>query len=91
MRTDVHLRNSKRAIIIDTKYYVSALQERFGKQTIYSSNLYQIFAYLKNAEKLGEIYKTAEGILLYPTVGYSVDAQVTLQGHWSALSKVVQG
>jgi 5-methylcytosine-specific restriction enzyme subunit McrC len=81
MRTDIHLRNAERAIIVDTKYYLSALQERFGKQTVHSSNLYQIFAYLKNAERLGEIYKTAEGILLYPTVGYSVDAQVTLQGH----------
>lgn len=48
MRTDIHLENADRHIIIDTKYYYDALQPHHGKRSLRSENLYQLFSYLKN-------------------------------------------
>ncbi|MDQ3521389.1 MAG: hypothetical protein M3434_03495 [Gemmatimonadota bacterium] len=81
MKTDVFLESAKRRIIIDTKYYVRALQVSCGTESFDSGNLYQLFAYLKNAHSLGPAYQTVEGLLLYPQVGNPLDATVKLQGH----------
>lgn len=81
MRTDIHLANMDRHIIIDTKYYVEALQIHYDKKSIRSENLYQLFSYLKNAEALGDGYNDVEGILLYPAVGERLAFSADLQGH----------
>ena len=81
MRTDIHLRSDSRNLIIDTKYYAEALQEHFGKRSIRSENLYQLFSYLKNAEGKGPEYLKTEGVLLYPTVHESIDAHFVIHGH----------
>ena len=81
MRTDIHLENATRRIIIDTKYYSEALQTRYEKRSLRSENLYQLFAYLKNSEAKGREYENAEGILLYPAVGEKVDFRAEIQGH----------
>lgn len=81
MRTDVHLRGNQRNIIIDTKYYGDAFQEHFGKVSIRSENLYQLFSYVKNAEAHGSEYSNVEGMLLYPAVDESIDARFVIQGH----------
>lgn len=81
MRTDIFLRSPTRRIIIDTKYYREALQERFGSTSFRSENLYQLFAYLKNAEALSPDFAAAEGMLLYPTVDKKINAKYQIQGH----------
>jgi 5-methylcytosine-specific restriction enzyme subunit McrC len=81
MRTDIFLTSPSRHIIIDTKYYAEALQERFGTSTFRSENLYQLFAYLKNAEVRGPDFASAEGMLLYPATGERIDARYRMQGH----------
>ncbi len=81
MRTDIFLRAPQRQIIIDTKYYMEALQERFGVKTIRSENLYQLYSYLKNAEARGPEFAMTEGMLLYPAVDYQIDARYRVQGH----------
>lgn len=81
MRTDIFLRSPHRQIIIDTKYYLEALQERFGAKSFRSENLYQLFAYLKNAEARGPAFAATEGILLYPAVDHHIDARYSIQGH----------
>ncbi|MCJ1962075.1 5-methylcytosine-specific restriction endonuclease system specificity protein McrC [Novosphingobium mangrovi (ex Hu et al. 2023)] len=81
MRTDIFLSSPTRRIIIDTKYYRDALQERFGSKTFRSENLYQLFSYLKNAEAIGPEFAGVEGMLLYPAVNHRVDAQYQIQGH----------
>ena len=81
MRTDIYLRSPTRRIIIDTKYYKEALQERYGTKSFRSDNLYQLFAYLKNAAALSPDLLNAEGMLLYPTVDQKLDAQFRIQGH----------
>lgn len=63
MNTDVTLELSDRKLIIDAKYYSHTLQENFGKQTIHSGNLYQIYAYVTNEDKKHE--GNVDGILLY--------------------------
>jgi 5-methylcytosine-specific restriction enzyme subunit McrC len=68
MLTDVTLASPSRKIIIDCKFYQNALIERFGKEKLHSSNLYQIFAYVKNQRCVAG-WEECEGLLLYPTVG----------------------
>lgn len=81
MKTDISLRNKNRTIIVDTKYYQSALQERFGTKRLHSENLYQIFAYLKNLEKNGRPDESAQGILLYPTTTEHFDVKFRAGTH----------
>lgn len=81
MTTDIFLSSPDRKIIIDTKYYSSALSEHHGKHSLTSSHLYQLFAYLKNARTRGPEYSQPEGILLYPAVGEAIRAKYTIQGH----------
>ena len=49
MQTDISLESASRRIIIDTKFYRDALQQRpEGSRSFRSENLYQLFSYLKN-------------------------------------------
>lgn len=68
MLTDVTLQNKRKKIIIDTKYYKEAFHTRFDKPKIDSSNLYQLFSYLKNQETDSELTLNCEGVLLYPSI-----------------------
>ena len=72
MYTDVTLRYGDEMLIIDTKYYNRTMQTHwlFGTQTLHSSNLYQIFSYVKNADsdKTGNV----SGLLLYAKTGESI-------------------
>ncbi|GAA4528839.1 5-methylcytosine-specific restriction endonuclease system specificity protein McrC [Brachybacterium paraconglomeratum] len=81
MRTDVTLRRDGRVLIIDAKYYSQTLQSRWEKETIHSGNLYQMLAYVKNADidRSGAI----SGLLLYARTGASTqpDLDVMIQGN----------
>jgi 5-methylcytosine-specific restriction enzyme subunit McrC len=81
MTTDIFLRSPDRKIIIDTKYYASALTEHHGKKSFHSDHLFQLFAYLKNARTRGAEYLTPEGVLLYPAVGERLNSRFAIQGH----------
>lgn len=81
MRTDVSLRSADRTIVIDAKYYTAAMQTNFGKDTVRSGHLYQLFAYLKNMEYDGGPKAGAEGILLYPLVDTPLSLRFSIQGH----------
>jgi 5-methylcytosine-specific restriction enzyme subunit McrC len=80
MIVDVFLQDQERKIIIDTKYYASALQSKRGSESFHSGNLYQLFSYLKNAAGRDPTFQAAEGILLYPQVQYSLNASFSIQG-----------
>lgn len=84
MRTDIVLTSptsSRRALIIDTKYYSRTLQSHHGTQSYHSANLYQLFAYLKNAQARGPEFDQAEGMLLYPTIATTLNESFSVQGH----------
>ena len=81
MKTDISITSKKRKIIIDTKYYRECLQEYYNKETIISSNLYQIFTYVKSAEAQGGSALNCEGILIYPTVRKELDLVYSIENH----------
>nr|WP_318686553.1 5-methylcytosine-specific restriction endonuclease system specificity protein McrC [uncultured Acetatifactor sp.] len=62
MQSDIMLAHSDRTLIIDAKYYSRTTQRQYDANTLHSSNLYQIFTYVKNkAAAGGEV----SGMLLY--------------------------
>lgn len=81
MNADILLESRDRVLLIDTKFYRESLQAGQYRSTFHSANLYQIFAYLKNAERRGGAFSWAEGMLLYPTVRHELDHRLELQGH----------
>lgn len=83
MQTDITLESDGRKIIIETKYYANALSSRFDGQKFNSGNLYQLYSYLRNIETKSTHSKNieAEGILLYPVVGYELNENYILGNH----------
>ncbi|MGI5951468.1 MAG: 5-methylcytosine-specific restriction endonuclease system specificity protein McrC [Brooklawnia sp.] len=82
MRTDVTLRRGERKLIIDAKYYSRSMQvTQWGKATIHSANLYQLLAYVKNADvhRDGRV----SGLLLYARTEAAPqpDLDVSIQGN----------
>lgn len=63
MNTDVTLQLGDRTLIMDAKYYTRNLQENFGKQTISSPNLYQIYTYVTNEDMTHSGH--VDGMLVY--------------------------
>jgi len=74
MKTDISLFGAEKVVIIDTKFYQDSLQtNQYGKQTQHSSNLYQIYSYVKNKDKThsGKV----KGILLYAKTDESISPE----------------
>lgn len=66
MQSDIMLSLNDKILIIDAKYYSHTTQEQYGKHTIHSHNLYQIFTYVKNKEySLVGTDHEVSGMLLY--------------------------
>lgn len=65
MQSDIVLSYKNKTLIIDAKYYEQPLQiqERYQSYTIHSSNLYQIFSYVKNKDIVHD--GSVAGMLLY--------------------------
>jgi len=64
MRSDIFLQFREKRLIIETKYYESGtMQRNFDRRKFISSNLYQIFAYVKNSDK--QATGNVAGVLLY--------------------------
>lgn len=84
MRSDVTLTRGDRTLIIDAKYYSHATQQRFGKRTIHSGNLYQIFTYVKNegARWVGRPHEVS-GMLLYAATDEDIlpDSDYVMSGN----------
>lgn len=66
MQTDIMLTYKEKVLIIDAKYYTHTTQSQFNVNTLHSSNLYQIFTYVKNKEiELSAKPHEVSGMLLY--------------------------
>lgn len=81
MMTDISLVCADRKIVIDTKFYREALQKHYGKLSLRSEHLYQMFAYMKNLKSMGKVNEKVEGILMYPSVSIHLDASYKMHGH----------
>lgn len=82
MRTDVTLRRGGRRLIIDAKYYGRSMQTSvWGKATVHSANLYQVLAYVKNADVARD--GSVSGLLLYARTDSSEqpDLDIVIQGN----------
>lgn len=81
MQTDICLRHNGKTLIIDAKYYTRTLQQRFDKYSLYSSNVYQIFTYVKNEDREGS--GNVAGLLLYAKTDEDVtpDCQFNIGGN----------
>lgn len=80
MITDVTVAWSDRKLILDCKYYQEALVSRYDAMRFRSGNLYQLNAYLTN-KAVEPGWENVEGMLLYPSNGYSFDHAFTLHGN----------
>ena len=66
MQSDITLSLGNRVLIIDAKYYAHATQVQYDRHTIHSSNLYQVFTYVKNKDaQFGDEPHEVSGMLLY--------------------------
>ena len=84
MRTDVVLDDlvAGRRIVIDTKFTGIVTSGWRRETTLRSGYLYQIYAYLRSQTGRGDpLADSADGILLHPAIGETVDEAITLQGH----------
>lgn len=80
MQSDIKLRHDNSVLIIDTKYYSSTTQFRFGSQSVHSGNLYQIFTYVKNEDaSFGDEPREVSGMLLYARTQAGVQPQQSYQ------------
>lgn len=84
MRTDVVLNHAAldRRIVIDTKFTSIVTTGWYRDETLRSSYVYQIYAYLRSQVGLGDRRADrASGLLLHPSVGAMIDETVVIQGH----------
>lgn len=66
MQSDIMLTEPGRTLIIDAKCYTRNTQIQYGRHSLHSQNLYQIFAYVKNKARQPEcVGQEVSGILLY--------------------------
>lgn len=84
MQADVILDNctTKRRIILDTKFTSILTNGWHREQSIRSGYLYQIYAYVRSQVGNGDpLADGAEGLLLHPSIGETVDDTAVIQGH----------
>jgi 5-methylcytosine-specific restriction enzyme subunit McrC len=84
MRTDIVLDHPCRArrIIIDTKFNSIVTRGWYRDKTVRSEYLYQIYAYLRSQEEIGDpLANNASGLLLHPSLGNYINESVTIQNH----------
>ena len=82
MRSDIMIEYEGKTLIIDAKYYDESLStnSRYGNKTIHSHNLYQIYTYVKNKDRLSD--KSVSGMLLYAnTDGKNPDVDYLMDGN----------
>ncbi len=66
MQTDIMLSRGSNVLIIDAKYYAHTTQTQYDTRTLHSSNLYQLFTYVKNKEaEMANTPHNVSGMLLY--------------------------
>jgi len=69
-----------RRIVIDTKFTAITKPGQYGKPTLASGYVYQIYAYLMSQDAREPDVKS-EGLMLHPAVGEHLDEEVVIQGH----------
>ena len=63
MQSDIMLKFKNKVLIIDAKFYSHTMQEKYGKKSFISANMYQIYTYVKNEDKTHS--GNVSGLILY--------------------------
>ncbi len=82
MQSDIMLKNKSgdTVLIIDAKYYTHTTQVQYDVHTLHSSNLYQIFTYVKNKDsEFGDQPHTVSGMLLYAATDEAIQPNNSYQ------------
>ena len=67
-------------LIIDAKYYTHTTQTQYDVHTVHSSNLYQIFTYVKNKDaEFGDNPHAVSGVLLYAATDETIQPDHSYQ------------
>lgn len=84
MQTDIVLKNKKKTLIIDTKFYQKNMVRRSDEFAYkqHAGNLYQIFAYVENYPR-SSLKESVDGMLLYArtTDDEQPDHHYQIKGH----------
>ena len=71
-----------RRIVIDTKFTSILTFGQYGKDTLRSGYIYQMYAYLRSQERNTDPASLdSSGVLLHPSVGEDFDESAMIQGH----------
>jgi 5-methylcytosine-specific restriction enzyme subunit McrC len=84
MRTDIILDHveDQRRVVIDTKFNSVVTRGWYREETLRSGYIYQIYAYLRSQESIGDaLAEKASGLLLHPSVGDMVNEAAVIQNH----------
>jgi len=81
MRTDTLLETTDRRIVVETKFTDALKPNQYGAAKLARNHIFQLYAYVQSQHDRDPLAATAEGVLLYPTVGEHLDESVTIQGH----------
>lgn len=67
MKPDIVLTNnqSMQRVVIDTKWYSSAVSDHYGRETVHADNMRQMWSYMSSQDSLGPEWRRATGVLLY--------------------------
>jgi 5-methylcytosine-specific restriction enzyme subunit McrC len=90
MKTDICMESASDKLIIDCKFYKDAFQHHHDTKKFLSGHIYQLFSYLRNQATVAG-WGAVRGMLLYPTVGESIDEVVSIQGHQIRVSTIDLG
>ncbi len=87
MQSDIHLQKDNTVLIIDAKYYGTTTLKHFNKYTLHSSNLYQIFTYVKNRHyEFSDKEHNVSGMILYAKTDEEIQPNNIFQMHGSQIS-----
>ena len=87
MQSDITLSKGNKTLIIDAKFYSRTTQEQYDVHTVHSSNLYQIFAYVKNmGANLNYKTHNVSGLLLYARTDDAIQPDKTYQMSGNSIS-----
>ncbi|OQQ30046.1 restriction endonuclease [Prescottella equi] len=81
MRADTVLETATRRIVVETKFTDALKPNQYDAVKLGRGHLFQLYAYIQSQHEQDALAATAEGVLLYPTVGEHLDESVTIQGH----------
>lgn len=82
MITDIELESPDQRIIIDTKFNSLLISGYYRDSSIRSGYLYQIYSYLRAQEAPDDPRSlTAQGVLLHPSTGTSIDEYAVINQH----------